>query len=81
MTTVGASKGGGEKKSGEMESGGMPRVNKSDDGKVLSKPVCPPIKLRCHLPKGGVIPPAHVVMFSGCKDNQKSADVSDTVRR
>ena len=45
-----------------------------------SKPVGKPIRLRGKPPKNGIVPPAHVVMFSGCKDDQESADVSNTVR-
>jgi hypothetical protein len=56
----------------------------SDEGKqpnvVPSKPVGEPIRLTGHVPKSGWTTPAHVVMFSGCTDDQESADVSDTVR-
>lgn len=41
-------------------------------------PPCAPIRLRGHAPKSGHEVAAHVVMFSGCKDDQESADVSDT---
>ena len=48
---------------------------------TFTKPVGKPIQLKGHLPKNGELTPAEVVMFSGCKDDQESADVADTVRR
>ena len=49
--------------------------------KSYTKPVGAPIRIKGHLPKNGEITRAEVVMFSGCKDDQESADVEDTVRR
>ena len=40
-----------------------------------------PIRLVGHLPKNGEKVSAHVVMLSGCKDEGKSAEASETVRR